>query len=254
MSFWRKIQIKLKNRWNDYDNKKIILLVLFWLSIVGLFIGLDLATILSEITNDLTEFKYMWILLLFLPIPIASVKLGIKYKRMGYHCKKNIIGGSIMIFFYCLMSYFTIFYFHERDKLFDDYSYLTKLESKINFDFPEDGSIVTDMTMPITTSSYQTIATSRVKFYNQDEIKKLESSIKQSEIWTNSNSSYLQMLQPTFYVPNYNTNIYYLIYIEDLNIINTLPTSSGTYKTYYFEYNMEKHDFSIYEYYLFFSI
>ena len=108
MSFWRKVQIKIHNRWHDNQFKKVFLLLLFWLSIASLFIGVELANFLSQITNDLTECKYMWVLLLFLPIPIASVLLGIKYKKIGYSCKKNIIGGIIMIFFLCIYSYFIL--------------------------------------------------------------------------------------------------------------------------------------------------
>ena len=143
MSFWRKLKIKVRNRWNDYQFKKNFLLVLFWLSIASLFIGVHLASYLSEITNDLTESKYMWVLLLFLPLPISSIVLGKKYKKLGYPCKKNIIGGIIMSFFLCIYACFTIFYFAHKDLLSDDYSYLRQLEEKIKFDFPKDGKIYT---------------------------------------------------------------------------------------------------------------
>lgn len=254
MNIWRKLQIKLKNRWNDYNIKKNILLLLFWLSIIGWFIGLKLSAFISDITNDLTGFKYMWILFLMLPIPILSVVLGKKYKKIGYHCKKNIIGGVIMILLYIMSGWSTIFYISQKDKLLDDYTYLTTLEEKINFDFPDDGNILTNKLTTITTSTYQILAISDVTFNNQEEIKELEESINNSEIWTNSNSSYLQIIKPSFFITEYNPNTYYSIYIEDLNTFNTVPNKTGNYKTYYLSYNKENKKLDIYEYNLFFNV
>ena len=254
MRFWRKLQIKIHNRWNDNQFKRIFLLLLFWLSIASLFIGIKFADFLSQITNDLTECKYMWVLLLFLPIPIASVMLGIKYKRIGYSCKKNIIGGAIMIFFLCIYSYFTVFYFAHRDYLFDDYSYLNQLEEKIQFDFPNQGKIFTSKLEKIVMPSYQIIATSKVEFNNQEEIKDLEKRIQDSNIWTNHNTTILQSIEPTIYIEKDDKNIYYLIYIEDFGALNEIPTQTGTYKSFCFMYDMDQNILNIYEYYLMFKI
>lgn len=254
MSFWRKLQIKIHNRWNDNQFKKIFLLLLFWLSIASLFIGSELAIFLSKVTNDLTECKYMWVLLLFLPIPIFSITLGIKYKKVGYHCKKNIIGGTIIIILLCIYSYFTVFYFAHKDYLFDDYSYLNKLEEKIQFDFPNKGKIFTSKLGKIQMPSYQIIATSTVEFDNQEEIEDLEKRIQYSNIWTNNNTTILQSTEPTIYITENNQNIYYLIYIEDLNTFNQIPNQTGKYRTFCFIYDLDKNILNIYEYYLIFSV
>ncbi len=254
MSFWRKMKIKIHNRWNDNHFKRTFLLLLFWLSIASLFIGINLSNYLSQITNDLTEYKYMWVLLLFLPIPIASIVFGKKYKKMGYSCKKNIVGGAIMTFLLCIYSYFTIFYFAHKDYLFDDYSYLTKLEEKIHFDFPKQGKIFTSKLEKIIMPSYQMIATSTVEFHNQEEIRDLEKRIQSSNMWTNYNTTILQSIEPTIYIERDNNDIYYLIYIENFDTVNEIPPQSGEYKTFCFMYDMNENVLNIYEYYLKFSI
>ena len=159
-----------------------------------------------------------------------------------------------MIFLYVMSGWSTIFYISQKDKLLDDYTYLTTLEEKINFDFPDDGNILTNKLTTITTSTYQILAISDVTFNNQEEIKELEESIKNSEIWTNSNSSYLQIIKPSFFITENNPNIYYSIYIEDLNTFNTVPNKTGNYKTYYLSYNKENKKLDIYEYNLFFNV
>ena len=159
-----------------------------------------------------------------------------------------------MIFFYIIYACFTFMYFANKDRLLDDYTYLTKLEEKINFDFPNQGKILTDKIHLITNDNYKMIAISTVDFENKKEMETFEQSIKQSNIWTNSKSSYLQIIKPTFYTSTYDINDYYLIYIDTLNTINTIPTPSGTYKAYYLNYDYLEKKLFIYEYYLFLTL
>lgn len=42
--------------------------------------------------------KNTWVFWCWLPIPIASILLGLKYIKVGVKCKKNIIGGFIIAF------------------------------------------------------------------------------------------------------------------------------------------------------------
>ena len=93
-----------------------------------------------------------------------------------------------------------------------------------------------------------------MEFNHKEEIRDLEDRIQNSSLWTNNNSSYLQMLEPSIYIGENNKNKYYLIYMEDLNTFNTIPNLSGNYKTFCLVYEMDKNILNIYEYYLMFSV
>ena len=253
MSFWRKIKIKINNRWNDYDFKKKFLLVLFWLSIVSVYLASYLDAFINGKIDDITGVKTTGpIYQIFSIIPILSVILGIYYRKKGYLCKKNIVGGIIMTIIMLISSLSGFFtYFNVKDSFFDDYSYVNNLEDIIKVEFPDNGEIFTDKSFNFKKDDYELISSSEVTFSNVEEIKKFNDSIKNSNIWVSNNSSYLKMLEPVFFISD---SDYYMVYIMDLNIYNKAPLNSGRYYTYYLEYNVEEAKLIVYEYYLNFSI
>lgn len=253
MSFWRKIQIKVRNRWNDYNFKRIFLLVLFWLSIVSVYLASYLDAFINGMIDDITGVKTTGpIYLVFSIIPILSFSLGIYYRKNGYLCKKNIIGGIIMTVIMVMASLTGFFtYFNVKDSFFDDYSYVNDLEDIIKFELPDTGDIFTDKGFNFNKDGYKLISSSEITFSDKEEIKKFNDSIKNSDIWVSNNSSYLKMLEPVFFVSD---SDYYMVYIKDLNIYNMAPSNSGSYYTYYLEYDIEESKLMVYEYYLSFSI
>ena len=82
MNFFRKMQIKIKNRWSDNKFKKNFLLVLFILTIACLWFPLF---ILAEFETTPTSFNgNMWVFYLFLPIKrvrLSEVLLQLKDKK-----------------------------------------------------------------------------------------------------------------------------------------------------------------------------
>ena len=56
------------------------------------------------------------------------------YKRKGYKCKRNIIGGVIISFVLLIYGSFTFAFASETSH---DESYLQKIEQQVNFEFPE---------------------------------------------------------------------------------------------------------------------
>lgn len=74
-----------------------ISVILFVLSIATLWFGLVIAAIKAEADPDpLALSRYLWVNLLFLPIPIGSIIFGVVTQRKGYAYKKNIVVGIIM--------------------------------------------------------------------------------------------------------------------------------------------------------------
>ena len=96
------------------------------------------------------------------------------------------------------------------------------------------------------------ISTSYIEFSDNDEIEKFVSDIKNSDKWLNKNNTntYFEMLKPDTVMTGFDGESYDLIYIEDLNTYNTLPTKSGIYKVYCLTYDVDNNQMEI-NYYTF---
>ncbi len=92
----------MPNRW------KVTSIVLFVLSLCSIYIALFLVGLVSGQNNLLAQ--DMWLFFTMLPIPISSTVFGYVAKRKGYQCKKNIIGGIIMIVLLCIYGSFSFIF------------------------------------------------------------------------------------------------------------------------------------------------
>lgn len=233
--------------------KHMLLLTLFLLSILGIFV-----------LTKISPIQLKWVALLFLPISILSVVLGLRYyNRLEKNysltkrniIKNNIVCGSMMIIFYIFCICYSVIYSTKDNEISSDYNYyLTNLEEKINFEFPNNSSIKHSNSIEELSNNQILISTSTIKFNNNEEIKDLEKKIKNSSLWIKEDTIILQKLAPIDYINMYNLNNYYLIYIEEFDTFNTAPSQSGVYKTFCFIYNIKQNKLKIYEYYLSFSV
>ena len=256
MSFWRRLQIKINNKWRDTVFKKRLLNMLFWLSIGSIFIVSFLLDFFYEIVDDVTNYKCEGpIFLIVSIIPLTSIIMGVRYRKRGYSCKKNIIGGSIMFFILIMFSLigFTTYY-GVKDKYSTDYLYVDNLEEVIKFEIPDDGDVVTDKTFNYDFGDYTIISIATVNFNDDKEILEFNDSIKNSEIWVGNNSSYMKMLEPSHFVNDDKDNMYYMVYMRDVGLYNRAPNVTGNYHTYYLEYDMVESKMVVYEYVLEFSL
>lgn len=93
---------------------KTLLTIMFALSIASVVISLVIAFILLQTTAfpqyAVLMTQFMWISFLFLPIPIASLALGIIFVRKKYKCKKNVIAGCLVIVALIICGSFTPLY------------------------------------------------------------------------------------------------------------------------------------------------
>lgn len=97
---------------------KTLLLVMFVLSIASIFIALFAVAIAMQLSPipdyRYTMPEYMWLFLVFIPIPLTSTVLGIVYLAKKYKCTKNIVAGVIMCILLAIYGSFTF--------VFKDYS------------------------------------------------------------------------------------------------------------------------------------
>lgn len=234
MNIFQKLKIKIRNRVSQTKFKKNMLIILFILTILSLYLALGTISFVAE-KNGRLDYEYMWICLLFLPISISSIILGIKYRRKGYLCKKNIVGGIIITI---LLLMYGILPFGSID---NDYSYVDKLEKIINFELPNTGTIsLEDYSDVIISPSFELISKGYITFTDEKEIKIFEESISLSTIWKNKNTSYMQMQEPNSIIVQLSGKIYYLLFNKDENTYNTVPTKEGKYEMYFIMYDMDE--------------
>ena len=121
---------------------KTVLLIAFVFSIVSIWLALMLVAF-SVQASPLPDFpfamiEHMWKFFLIIPIPIASLILGIVFIRKGYKCKKNIIAGIIMI---VVLSIFGTFTSNFSSQISHDTKYLTEISKTTNINIPKDAYI-----------------------------------------------------------------------------------------------------------------
>lgn len=242
MSFFRRLQFKIRNRWHDNNFKKTFLLILFILTIGCLFFPLFLLSMFE--TTSLLFLDDMWVFYLFLPIPILSIILGIKYKKIGYRCTKNIVAGCIVGF---LLFVYGSFSFGFPSMYIEDYSLVNEIEQKIGFELPDNGEIKTIEWDESSFGEFKIISTSYIKFTDDDEIYDFSLRVKTSDKWVSKDmaNTYFEMLKPDTILTGVDGESYDLIYIEDLGTYNTLPTVSGEYKVYCLTYNVDTNEMEI---------
>lgn len=223
--------------------KRILLLVLFFLSFVVFFVVLSINPI---------YYKYiMWIVLLFIPIPIFLVILGVRYYNVlgsRRNIRRVIITGFMIIFSYMFIFFNTL---NSSKHSSEKYYLFESLEEKIDFDFPTILTIEHDTWLKETKTSKVITSIMTVNFDETNKINDLEKRIKEDERWLDNTDAILHQLVPLEYVNLSNKNNYYLIYIEELNAFNIYPSQVGVYDTYCFVYNMQQNKLKIYRYYYF---
>ncbi len=110
---------------------KILSVITFILSIASLFIALMISGAVAETTGNISDTtQYMWVLFLFIPIPVFSIIFGVWLKKRGMKYKKNIVIGIIMCVLLCLYGSFT-FIFSGMHKAIDT------VREEMNIELPE---------------------------------------------------------------------------------------------------------------------
>lgn len=226
---------------------KSLLWFFFGLSILCLPLALFLISIFGGFTADTAFTENMWLLFVLLPIPLASLILGIIYKKKGLKTTKNIVAGIIII---ALLSVYGSFSFIFAGAYTHDFSYVNDIESKIHFYLPDTGKITTnDWTKGTQTSSDSLYIDymSDIQFTDKSEIAVFESKLKNSKLWMASVSTPLSSLVPVYFGSTSDYN-YYMLYNVDLKNYNTIPDKSGIYTFIYLAYSSEKNRMKIDEY------
>ncbi len=218
-----------------YKKIKSFLLVLFILSILSIWIGLGIVSLLMNKygTTNLMFTSYMWGMLLPLPIPIMSIILGFIYNKKGIKCIKNIIGGFTIVIFLILFGSFSITFDFERN-----YNEVYSYEKIIGTNLPSQGKY---LKIKWDTSYLINHITHYIKFTDFEETKTFTNDINNNNNWLTQDqiNTNLGTLIPTSLVCKSQHKCYYSVYIKELNEYNEYLTETGTYHIYamMFDYN-----------------
>lgn len=229
---------------------KVVLLLLFILSFFTIYMALALVSATTNATQGMTE--NMWLFFLPLPIPLASLILGIIYKKKGFKATKNIVVGIIFTVLLIIYGSFTFIF---SDMYSHDFSYVNRVGASIGFDLPDKGDIATeDWTGGTQTGTQANVVKyhymSDITFTDKSQVSKFNSEISDSELWLPSVRTSLMGLIPSMYsdLTSSAEYDYFMIYNADLKSYNTIPESSGTYRYLFIAYNSLEGTMKIIEY------
>lgn len=241
--------IKAKNNIKLIKNSNIlnkVMLILFILSLFSLDIGVFGFGLLSNFNHasGFDMFKYLWGMLLALPIPLASFILGIKYRKRILGTNKNIIIGAIMTIILCSISLISLF----LPTYNIEYNNIYKYQDIINIKLPTSG----EYTRIEWDSSYLlNHVSNKVKFKNNDETNKFYNDLKDNDNWITKDqmSTNLGVFIPEGLICySQNEKCYYSIYNVELNEYNSIPKNTQNYNIKAMMYDPEINTFKIEEY------
>ena len=239
------LQIKLKREFRINS----MLRWLFVLTLLSIFIGFALVVSISPMTQ--AQGDYMWGELFVLPIPLASIVLGIVYRKKGYRCTKSIVAGAIVALYVCGMGLPSLFVGPSGTY---DYGYVAQVGQAVGVEMPEQGRITSrDFGTRLSTNGkVNVLRDSHVIFEEQAQVDRLSGAVLEDERWTGDIRTELIGLLPYSYAGTFETGHYdrFMIYNATLDAYNTLPQESGEYKFYYLAYNTSLGTMDVTEYYL----
>lgn len=215
----------------DFIRKGMI--ILFIITIASLWGALYSLLLIGKVIpqHGFNFTKNTWVFWCWLPIPIISVMLGFKYKKMGIKCTKNIVGGFIiglLLLIYgsfCMLPTFS-----------QDYSKIDTYRDIINAKIPENG----DLEIQEWNTYFDADKTEYVlinAYYDREDVQELVKSIENNETWilsTNLKSELKIFIPSDLYL---DSDSYFSIYNKTINQYNIVPEKDGDYEIYVMKYD-----------------
>lgn len=223
---------------------KIMMIVLFVLTIMSLWAAMLTWMIINDINNVpmINYTKNMWIIWLWLPIPILSITLGLKYKNMGFKCTKNIVAGFIVGFLLLIYGSFWLL-----PTLEEDYNKIYEYQDIIDLELPSKGILeISNAEIPY--SSDKTEYTIISAYFDKEDINNLEKEIETSNNWIliKDVKSNLTIFIPQSFTSS--NNVYYSVYNQTLDEYNKIPNEEGIYEIYTMKYDKDNKKLEIHKF------
>ena len=195
---------------------KLFSKILFWITLFTPIISFYLVCMIGEanIFGVAGIVRYSWIMLLFIPICILSILIGLKLKNSKQKYKKNFI-----ISFICLplLIIFGSYRFIFNSVVSYDVDEVSIIEDKINFDIPDEIKVATNK-LDLYNISY-------VKIVDNESKDVFEQEIRNNQIWQDKLNSDIKSLLPI--TIQYETEVFdcFLFYNMTTDEYNEYPLS-----------------------------
>lgn len=221
----------------DKKNPKIkkLLLILLIASILSTFMSLLIILLLVEL-NDISipylGLEYAPFALLLMPITIASVIMGIKYRNEGYKCSKNVNIGIASSIILLLISSTYFIYLDDRVS----YDNLSVYEYAIKEKIPTKGKLIE---INWDESYLQDHKTHYGKFTNKKEANTFYENLKKNKNWIKREEvsvSFASIVNDLL-ICEKDVDCLYLFYTDGVHIINKLPDKDGSFYAHFMMYN-----------------
>ena len=231
-----------------YHNPNFIkkfMIILFIITICSLWGSLWSMSLADKINpqHGFNFIKNTWVFWCWLPVPLLSVILGFKYKKAGFKCTKNIVGGFIIGFLLLIYGSFCLF-----PTFSQDYRKIDAYRNIIDVSLPDNGNLEIQDWGTYFDEDKTDYMIMNV-YYDKVDVSDLVDSIENNSNWVLSReiNSELKVLIPLEFRADDNT--YYSIYNKTIDEYNTLPEISGNYEIYVMKYDksdkhLEMHKFN----------
>lgn len=225
-----KVMVK---RYQQPDFIKKGMVILFIITILSLWGALWSVEIVDQFIpqHGFNFVKNMWVFWCWLPIPVLSIVLGFKYKKAGFTCTKNIVGGFIIGFLLLVYGAFSMF-----PTFSQDYSKIDEYRDIIDAELPSNGELEIqnwDTYFDEDKTEYMIINV----YYNKEDVSALVSSIESNNHWILSREIQSQL---KIFIPSSlrsDEDAYFSIYNKTTNQYNALPENPGNYEIYAMKYD-----------------
>ena len=219
---------------------KKIMTILFILNCICIPLAIYTVNLANAGAQGFHFLKKAWIFWLWLPVPISSIVLGIKYKKIHASFDKNILSGVIVGIFLLIFGCFCFFQINQ------DYDKIYSYEEVLNITLPSEGELYIQ--------KYDTYFDDMKDFvkidayYDSDDCIEMNKLITTNQNWISKDElpSELRIFIPSTLVGNETS--YFSIYNKTLDIYNSVPDESGEYLICVMMFDKENKHLEINEY------
>jgi hypothetical protein len=215
---------------------RIISITLIICSALSLPLAFSIGAIVGQVDifSTLGLIKYIWIMLLFIPIPLCTFIFDLYLKKEKIKYKSNIIMSIICL---ALLTLFGSFRFIFHDIITYNNENIIAIEEKTNLDLPNSLNVATeDNGDYLLTYAQITDRSEKIAF---------ENNLLTNEYWNNSLSSTIKGTLPLNIQAEIQTFDYYITYNVTVSSFENDSFANGEYELIFIGYDIEKSRFII---------
>lgn len=209
--------------------EKLVGNILFWTTLISPMLSFSLACMIgeSDIFGVAGIVRYSWIMLLFIPIGILSILIGLKLKKDKQKYKKNFIIAYICL---PLLVIFGSYRFIFNNVVSYDTNEISIIEDKINFEIPDE--------IKVATNKLDLYSISYVKIIDNESKDVFEKEIRNHQLWQDEIKSDIKSLLPLDIQYESEVFDYFMFYNITSEEYNIFP-HGGQYECIFMAYDCD---------------